>query len=112
MTYDPPSIAYGALSPMLIVLGAAVVGVLLEAVLPRAVRFRAQLGLALVAGAGAAITHAQGPMGPGGFMGRGPGGPGGPGRPGGPMGVIPGLRALNLVHYAAWLVKEVASDGD
>ncbi|HMS73977.1 NADH-quinone oxidoreductase subunit NuoN [Gordonia sp. (in: high G+C Gram-positive bacteria)] len=49
MTYDPPSIAYGALSPMLIVLGAAVVGVLLEAVLPRAVRFRAQLGLALVA---------------------------------------------------------------
>ncbi|WP_333716541.1 NADH-quinone oxidoreductase subunit NuoN [Gordonia sp. (in: high G+C Gram-positive bacteria)] len=41
--------AYGALSPMLIVLGAAVVGVLLEAVLPRAVRFRAQLGLALVA---------------------------------------------------------------
>ena len=38
-----------ALSPMLIVLGAAVVGVLLEAVLPRAVRFRAQLGLALVA---------------------------------------------------------------
>ena len=33
MTYDPPSIAYGALSPMLIVLGAAVVGVLLEAVL-------------------------------------------------------------------------------
>ena len=29
MTYDPPSIAYGALSPMLIVLGAAVVGVLL-----------------------------------------------------------------------------------
>ncbi|MBD0023832.1 NADH-quinone oxidoreductase subunit NuoN [Gordonia pseudamarae] len=49
MTYDAPSIAYGALSPMLIVLGAAVIGVLLEAVVPRAHRFRAQLGLALVA---------------------------------------------------------------
>ena len=49
MNYDPPSIAYGALSPMLIVLGAAVGGVLLEAVVPRAHRFRAQLGLALAA---------------------------------------------------------------
>ncbi len=53
----------------------------------------AALGLALVAGAGAAI-HAQGP-GPRGFMGRGPGGPGGPG---GPMGIIPGLRALDLTE--------------
>ena len=67
----------------------------------------AALGLALVAGAGAAITHAQGPMGPGGFMGRGPGGPGGPGRPGGPMGVIPGLRALNLSDTQREQIKAV-----
>ncbi|GAB04683.1 NADH-quinone oxidoreductase subunit NuoN [Gordonia amarae] len=49
VSYEAPSIAYGALSPMLIVLGAAVVGVLLEAVIPRAQRFRVQLALALVA---------------------------------------------------------------
>lgn len=67
----------------------------------------AALGLALVAGAGAAITHAQGPMGPGGFMGRGPGGSGGPGRPGGPMGVIPGLRALNLSDTQREQIKAV-----
>lgn len=67
----------------------------------------AALGLALVAGAGAAITHAQGPMGPGGFMGRGPGGPGGPGRPGGPMGIIPGLRALNLSDTQREQIKAV-----
>lgn len=67
----------------------------------------AALGLALVAGAGAAITHAQGPMGPGGFMGRGPGGSGGPGRPGGPMGIIPGLRALNLSDTQREQIKAV-----
>ncbi|AQT82925.1 NADH-quinone oxidoreductase subunit N [Mycolicibacterium litorale] len=43
----PPSIEYGQLSPMLIVLGAAVAGVLVEAFAPRADRFRWQLGLCL-----------------------------------------------------------------
>ncbi len=67
----------------------------------------AALGLALVAGAGAAIAHAQGPMGPGGFRGRGPGGAGGPGGPGGPMGMIPGLRELNLTDTQREQIKAV-----
>ncbi|MBD8506198.1 NADH-quinone oxidoreductase subunit NuoN [Hoyosella sp. G463] len=44
-----PSIDYGALSPLLIILGAAIVGVLLEAFLPRAARHAAQLVLAIAA---------------------------------------------------------------
>ena len=43
-----PSIEYSQLSPMLIVLGAATVGVLIEAFAPRALRYRAQLALSLV----------------------------------------------------------------
>lgn len=42
-----PSVEYGLLSPVLIVLGIALAGVLLEAFLPRAVRFRVQVTLAL-----------------------------------------------------------------
>jgi NADH-quinone oxidoreductase subunit N len=42
-----PSVEYGLLSPMLIVLAAAVLGVLLEAFLPRRSRYRAQVALAL-----------------------------------------------------------------
>ncbi|MEV3901070.1 NADH-quinone oxidoreductase subunit NuoN [Mycobacterium sp. NPDC050551] len=42
-----PSVEYGLLSPMLIVLGAAVLGVLLEAFLPRRSRYGAQVALAL-----------------------------------------------------------------
>lgn len=51
------------------------------------------LGVALLAGTGAAVVAAreQGP-GPGGAMGR----RGGPGGPGGPMGILPGLRGLDL----------------
>lgn len=44
-----PSISYAALAPILIVLGAACVGILLEAVVPRAQRFNAQLTLTLAA---------------------------------------------------------------
>lgn len=44
-----PSIAYSALSPILIILGAATIGVLLEAFVPRAARFPSQVGLAIVA---------------------------------------------------------------
>ncbi|SNS27411.1 NADH-quinone oxidoreductase subunit NuoN [Rhodococcoides kyotonense] len=42
-----PSIEYGQLTPMLIVFGVAVLGVLVEAFLPRAARYRAQSTLAL-----------------------------------------------------------------
>ena len=42
-----PSVEYGLLSPMLIVLGAAVAGVLVEALLPRQWRYAAQLILSL-----------------------------------------------------------------
>ena len=42
-----PSVEYGLLSPMLIVLGVAVVGVLVEAFLPRQLRYVAQLVLSL-----------------------------------------------------------------
>jgi NADH-quinone oxidoreductase subunit N len=42
-----PTVEYGLLSPMLIVLGAATVGVLIEAFLPRRSRYAAQVTLAL-----------------------------------------------------------------
>ena len=48
-TIKMPSIAYHALTPILIVLGAALLGVLVEAVVPRRERFNAQL-LVTVAG--------------------------------------------------------------
>ncbi|SCL24426.1 NADH dehydrogenase subunit N [Micromonospora nigra] len=44
-----PSIAYGALAPTLIMLGAAVIGVLVEAFAPRRLRHPVQLTLALLA---------------------------------------------------------------
>jgi NADH-quinone oxidoreductase subunit N len=43
----PPSIEYGQLSPMLIALGAAVAGVLIEAFAPRGRRYQLHLGLSL-----------------------------------------------------------------
>ncbi len=43
-----PKIEYAQLSPVLIVFGAAVLGVLVEALLPRRVRYVAQLGVSLV----------------------------------------------------------------
>ncbi|AZG46736.1 NADH-quinone oxidoreductase subunit NuoN [Gordonia insulae] len=45
---DPPSVEYGLLSPMLIVFGVAVVGVLVEAFSPRRFRYPIQLVLSLV----------------------------------------------------------------
>ena len=47
MTITAPSIEYALVSPMVIVLGVAVVGVLGEAFLPRSARYRVQLSLAL-----------------------------------------------------------------
>jgi NADH-quinone oxidoreductase subunit N len=47
MNLPTPSVEYGLLSPMLIVLGVAVVGVLAEAFLPRQQRYAAQLVLSL-----------------------------------------------------------------
>ena len=46
--FDTPTLAYGPLAPILIVLGVAVVGVVVEAFLPRALRYPVQLGLATV----------------------------------------------------------------
>lgn len=65
------------------------------------------LGVALLAGSGAAVVAAreQGP-GPGGPMGR----RGGPGGPGGPMGVVPGLRGLDLSEAQREQIK-TAMDG-
>ena len=51
-----PSINYAQLSPMLILFGAACVGVLLEAILPKARRHSVQLGLALVASVAALVA--------------------------------------------------------
>jgi NADH-quinone oxidoreductase subunit N len=47
MNLPTPNVEYGLLSPMLIVLGVAVVGVLVEAFLPRQQRYAAQLVLSL-----------------------------------------------------------------
>jgi proton-translocating NADH-quinone oxidoreductase chain N len=48
-TITPPSIEYGQLAPMLVVFGAAVVGVLVEAFVPRPFRRAAQIVLSLAA---------------------------------------------------------------
>ena len=49
MTIPAPSIEYGLLSPMLIVLGSAVLGVLIEAFVPRRLRYQVQIGVSLAA---------------------------------------------------------------
>jgi proton-translocating NADH-quinone oxidoreductase chain N len=60
-TIPTPHIEYGQLSPMLVVFGAAVVGVLIEAFMPRPLRRVMQVTLALAALAGAfALTIAVG----------------------------------------------------
>lgn len=58
MTFTVPDIAWAQLAPVLIVLGAAVVGVLVEALVPRRVRRVVQLTLTLVALAGAVVAVA------------------------------------------------------
>jgi len=47
VTITPPTVEYGLVSPMLIVLGVAVFGVLVEAFLPRTARYPVQLTLAI-----------------------------------------------------------------
>jgi NADH-quinone oxidoreductase subunit N len=47
MTLSPPTVEYGLLSPMLIIFGAAIAGVLVEAFLPRQLRYATQLVLSL-----------------------------------------------------------------
>ncbi len=56
MNLPTPSVEYGLISPMLIVLGAAVLGVLVEAVLPRRQRYAAQVALSLAALIGAFVA--------------------------------------------------------
>lgn len=58
MSFTVPDIAWAQLTPVLIVLGAAVVGVLVEALVPRRVRRVVQLALTLVALAGAVVAVA------------------------------------------------------
>ncbi|APD84578.1 NADH-quinone oxidoreductase subunit N (plasmid) [Mycobacterium intracellulare subsp. chimaera] len=58
MMLPTPSIEYGLLSPMLIVFGAAVAGVLVEALLARPHRYRAQLALCLAGLAAAFVAVA------------------------------------------------------
>ncbi|MDQ3454798.1 MAG: NADH-quinone oxidoreductase subunit NuoN [Actinomycetota bacterium] len=53
---DSPSVSYTGLSPVLFVLGAALVGVLVEAFVPRAYRWGVQLGVALAGTLGALIS--------------------------------------------------------
>lgn len=56
--FTVPEIAWGQLAPVLLVLGAAVVGVLVEALVPRRIRRPVQLTLALAALAGAVVAVA------------------------------------------------------
>jgi NADH-quinone oxidoreductase subunit N len=56
MTITAPSVEYGLLSPLLIVLGVAVAGVLAEAFLPRGARYPVQLSLALAGQAAALVA--------------------------------------------------------
>ncbi len=69
MTLPAPNIEYGQLSPMLIVFGVAVAGVLVEAFLPRSSRYATQVALSL-AGLAAAFVAVV-------MLARNPGGAGG-----------------------------------
>ncbi|KUH93886.1 NADH-quinone oxidoreductase subunit NuoN [Mycobacterium sp. IS-3022] len=55
MTLSPPTVEYGLLSPMLIIFGVAIAGVLVEAFLPRQRRYASQLALCF-AGLAAALV--------------------------------------------------------
>jgi NADH-quinone oxidoreductase subunit N len=55
-TITTPSVAYVALLPIFIVLGAGLLGVLAEAVVPRAERFGVQVGITLLGLVSAAVT--------------------------------------------------------
>lgn len=56
MNFEAPAIAYGALSPLIVVLGAGVLGVLVEAALPRRWRYLVQTLLTLAAFVGALVA--------------------------------------------------------
>ena len=56
MTFTTPSVDYWLTSPMLIVFGAAILGVLVEAFTPRRPRFSIQVGITLVGLVGALVA--------------------------------------------------------
>ena len=58
MTFEAPEIPWASLAPVVVVLGAGVVGVLVEAFVPRRVRRAVQVTLALLATAGAVVAVA------------------------------------------------------
>jgi NADH-quinone oxidoreductase subunit N len=55
-TIQAPSVSYHAIAPILIVLGAALLGVVVEALVPQAERYAAQMGLTLVGLAAAMVS--------------------------------------------------------
>src|SRR5579884_1332057 len=55
-TFHPPSISYAALSPILVVLGAALAGVLIDAFLPRPFRWAFQVSAAALGQIGALVA--------------------------------------------------------
>jgi NADH-quinone oxidoreductase subunit N len=57
-TFHPPSISYAALSPVLVMVAAALLGVLIDSFLPRSVRWVGQAGLAALALVGSLIAVA------------------------------------------------------
>ena len=57
-TFTAPEIPWAQLAPVIVVLGAAVVGVLVEAFAPQRLRRSIQLGLSLAATAGALVAVA------------------------------------------------------
>ena len=57
-SFHLPSVSYHALAPIFIVLGAAMLGVLVEALIPRTERYVAQMGITLAALVAAVITVA------------------------------------------------------
>ena len=59
MNLQAPSVEYGLLSPMLIVIGAAIAGVLVEAFVPRERRYIVQVLLSLVGLAAALVAVVQ-----------------------------------------------------
>ena len=56
--FEAPEVAWAPMVPLLLVLGAGVIGILVEAFAPRTARRPVQLGLALVAIAGALVSIA------------------------------------------------------
>ena len=58
MSVTAPTISWAGLSPVIVILGAAVLGILLEAFVPRKARLACQTGLGVLAIVGSAVALA------------------------------------------------------